>query len=386
MTMHRINLIFKKEMKSLFRDKKAILTIFLPILIYPILLMFFIGFTVVVQSNLDEKISTVAVDDNHPQILVDKLNDHEKLNVVYLSNNLDSDQIDAYLSVAYVDGVENYTIEFNSTIETSQFAANRLKSVLTEYNEELKTKKLNQAGLEASTLDFVTIKSEELTGNRDDRIISMMMGMFFPFLIMLYGITGTYTIASDLSAGEKERETLETIFSVPVKRFEIIMGKLLACVNVGIISGLVNIISMFPLLYAATVAIPDININISFVLLLYLIIMIIPVMIMTSTFFIGLGLVARTYQEAQSYGSILLILFMVPTFVVMIPDLEITNLVLSIPIANALMLMKEAFLGEYSFIRTLVVLLINLGISGFGIIIMNRLFKSDWVIFGGEEG
>lgn len=384
--MHRINLIFKKEMKSLFRDKKAILTILLPVLIYPVLLMFFIGFTVVVQSNLDEKISTVAVENNPPQVLIDKLNDHEKLNVVYSTNDLDSDQIDAYLSVAHVDGVENYTIEYNSTIETSQFAANRLKSVLTEYNEELKTSKLNEAGLEASTLDFVNIKSEELMGNRDDRIISMMMGMFFPFLIMLYGITGTYTIASDLSAGEKERETLETIFSVPVKRFEIIMGKLLACVNVGIISGLVNIISMFPLLYAATVAIPDININVSFVLLFYLIIMIIPVMIMTSTFFIGLGLVARTFQEAQSYGSILLILFMVPTFVVMVPDLEITNLVLSIPIANALMLMKEAFLGEYSFIRTFFVLLINLSISGAGIIIMNRLFKSDWVIFGGEKG
>ncbi|MBV1756278.1 MAG: ABC transporter permease subunit [Dethiosulfatibacter sp.] len=384
--MHRINLIFKKEMKSLFRDKKAILTILLPVLIYPVLLMFFIGFTVVVQSNLDEKISTVAVENNPPQVLIDKLNDHEKLNVVYSTNDLDSDQIDAYLSVAHVDGVENYTIEYNSTIETSQFAANRLKSVLTEYNEELKTSKLNEAGLEASTLDFVNIKSEELMGNRDDRIISMMMGMFFPFLIMLYGITGTYTIASDLSAGEKERETLETIFSVPVKRFEIIMGKLLACVNVGIISGLVNIISMFPLLYAATVAIPDININVSFVLLFYLIIMIIPVMIMTSTFFIGLGLVARTFQEAQSYGSILLILFMVPTFVVMVPDLEITNLVLSIPIANALMLMKEAFLGEYSLIRTFFVLLINLSISGAGIIIMNRLFKSDWVIFGGEKG
>jgi sodium transport system permease protein len=339
-----------------------------------------------VQSNLDDKISIVAVDDNVPSILSDRLNDHEKLSLMQFSSDADTNQIDGSLSVFYVDGVENYTIAYNSTVESSQQAANRLKSVLAEYNEELKTNKLNEAGIEPSALDFVTIKSEELKGNRDDRIISMMMGMFFPFLIMLYGITGTYTIASDLSAGEKERETLETIFSVPVKRFEIIMGKLLACVNVGVISGMVNIISMFPLVYAATVAIPDIKINISFVLLLYLIIMIMPVLIMTSTFFIGLGLVARTYQESQSYGSILLILFMVPTFVVMVPDLEITNLILSVPIANALMLMKDAFLGEYSVSRSLVVLLINLGISGIGIIIMNRLFKSDWVIFGGEKG
>jgi sodium transport system permease protein len=386
MIMNRINLMFRKEMKSLFRDKKAILTILLPVLIYPVLLIFFIGFSVVVQSNLDDKISIVAVDDNVPSILSDRLNDHEKLSLMQFSSDADTNQIDGSLSVFYVDGVENYTIAYNSTVESSQQAANRLKSVLAEYNEELKTNKLNEAGIEPSALDFVTIKSEELKGNRDDRIISMMMGMFFPFLIMLYGITGTYTIASDLSAGEKERETLETIFSVPVKRFEIIMGKLLACVNVGVISGMVNIISMFPLVYAATVAIPDIKINISFVLLLYLIIMIMPVLIMTSTFFIGLGLVARTYQESQSYGSILLILFMVPTFVVMVPDLEITNLILSVPIANALMLMKDAFLGEYSVSRSLVVLLINLGISGIGIIIMNRLFKSDWVIFGGEKG
>lgn len=384
--MNRINLIFRKEMKSLFRDKKAILTILLPVLIYPVLLIFFIGFTVVVQSNLDDKISIVAVDDNVPALLSDRLNNHEKLNIINLLSDLDTEQIDGSLSVTYVDGVENYTIQYNSTVESSQQAANRLRTVLTAYKEELKTNKLSDAGLEVSTLNFVIIKSEELMGNRDDRIISMMMGMLFPFLIMLYGITGTYTIASDLSAGEKERETLETIFSVPVKRFEIIMGKLLACVNVGIISGMVNIISMFPLLYAATVAIPDININISFVLLVYLIIMIIPVLIMTSTFFIGLGLVSRTYQESQSYGSILLILFMVPTFVVMVPDLEITSLILSVPIANALMLIKDAFLGEYSVSRTLIVLLINLGVSGIGIMIMNRLFKSDWVIFGGDKG
>lgn len=384
--MNRINLIFRKEMKSLFRDKKAILTILLPVLIYPVLLIFFIGFSVVVQSNLDDKISIVALDGNVPAILTERLNDHEKLNVMHFSSNLGTNQMDASLAANIDGGVENYIIKYNSTVESSQQAANRLRTVLIAYNEELKTNKLSEAGLEASTLDFVTIKSEELMGDRDDRIISMMMGMFFPFLIMLYGITGTYTIASDLSAGEKERETLETIFSVPVKRFEIIMGKLLACVNVGIVSGMVNIISMFPLLYAATVAIPDININISFVLLVYLIIMIIPVMIMTSTFFIGLGLVARTYQESQSYGSILLILFMVPTFVVMVPDLEITSIILSVPIANALMLMKDAFLGEYSVSRTLIVLLINLGVSGIGIIIMNRLFKSDWVIFGGEKG
>jgi sodium transport system permease protein len=358
----------------------------MPVLIYPILLIFFIGFSVVVQSNLDDEISIVAVDDNVPIILSDRLNNHEKLNIMHFPGNLDKRQIDGTLSVSYVDGVENYTIAYNSTVESSQQAANRLRSVLSEYNEELKANKLNEVGIELSTLDFVIIKSEELKGNRDDRIISMMMGMFFPFLIMLYGITGTYTIASDLSAGEKERETLETIFSVPLKRFEIIMGKLLACVNVGVISGMVNIISMFPLIYAATVAIPDIRINISFVLLLYLIIMIMPVLIMTSTFFIGLGLVARTYQESQSYGSILLILFMVPTFVVMVPDLEITNFILSVPIANALMLMKDAFLGEYSVSRSLIVLLINLGVSGIGIIIMNRLFKSDWVIFGGEKG
>ncbi|MDP3388123.1 MAG: hypothetical protein Q8S24_12865, partial [Eubacteriales bacterium] len=146
--MHKINLIFKKEMKSLFRDKKAFMTILLPVLIYPILLIFFIGFSVVVQSNLDEKISIVAVNDNIPTILTDRLNEHEKLNIVNFSSNLDLEDVDAYLSVAFEDGVENYTIGYNSTIEVSQFAANRLRSVLRIYNEDLKTNKLSEAGLE----------------------------------------------------------------------------------------------------------------------------------------------------------------------------------------------------------------------------------------------
>ena len=388
MTMNKIRLICRKEMRTLFRDKKALLTIFLPILIYPVLLIFFFGFSALIQSNMSEKSSNIALSDNFPQQLVQKFEAESKINLMpALSglSDLDSNDIDASVVLTQDDLVENYVVYYNSTSDSSQQAANRIRVILNSYSETLRLDVLESVELDLDIVSLVSIEHIELKGETDSRIFSMLLGMILPFIIMLYGITGVYTLSSDLSAGEKERETLETIFSVPVTRFEIIIGKLLACVNVGVISGMVNILAMFPLIFALATAIPDFSIDISLNLLLYLVLMLIPVMIMSSTFFIGLGLIAKTFQESQSYGSVLLIVLTAPTFIVMLPDVSINQTTLLIPVANALLLMKEAFLGNYNLIHSLIVLSIHLGLSLFGVILMNRLFKSDWVIFGGDS-
>ena len=213
--------------------------------------------------------------------------------------------------------------------------------------------------------------------------MATVMGMVVPFLIMLYAIIGTYTLSADVSAGEKERETLETLFSLPVSRTEIVVGKLLACVAVGMLSGLINLMAIFPLLYGIAYQVPDLTVSLSPGLLAFLALMLLPVMILTSTLFTGMGLLARTYQEAQSYGSVLLMILMLPCYLLLIPDIELTIMTLLIPITNTLLVMREAFLGNYAPGWIAGVLVINLGVAALGIAVVNRWFQSDRVMFGG---
>ncbi|AOY78040.1 ABC transporter permease [Clostridium formicaceticum] len=393
MSFQKINLIWHKEIKSLFRDKKALLTVFLPILIYPIIMIFFIGFSTIVQSNLAENISIVAVGNTVKESFIKTLKEDEKIKIVNLSSEeyaeeINKENLHAAITMTLEDAVEIYTLHYNSTIEASERAANRIRESYRTYEEKVKEDILYSRNIDKKIRDIVSIEIIEISeaGDASARILSMLLGTLVPFILMVYSIIGTYTIASDLSAGEKERETLETIFSVPIKRLEIIIGKLFACVTVGMISGLVNIVSMFPLLYVLLNHISDLNISLSSGLFLFLFIMLLPVMMMASAFLIGLGLFAKTYQEAQTYASVLLMLFMFPCYITLIPDIEITNFTLFIPITNALLMMKEAFLGDYDLVNIGTTLLINLAISVVAMITMNRLFKSDWVIFRGEKG
>ncbi|MDR5659077.1 ABC transporter permease subunit [Serpentinicella sp. ANB-PHB4] len=383
-------IIWKKEMIALFRDKKALLTIFLPILIYPLLIIIFMGFVNIVQSNLNQKVSTVAVKQYIADELLHKLEEDEKIQLIELQGaelvKEFEDQHDAQIKGSIDEGIEKYTLYFNRTIDTSQRAAMRVQRHIIEYEEEIREKNLDKIGMSDQINNIVQIEHIELTDDGESRSIYMILGMLIPFIIVIYGISGTYTIASDLSAGEKERNTLETIFSIPIKRFHIIIGKLLACVTVGIISGMVNILAIFPIVYGITVNIPEFQVSISLSLFLFLLIVLVVLMVLTSTFFIGLGLLAKTYQESQNYGSVLLILFMALSYIAILPAIEISTVTLMIPITNGILIMREAFLGNYTVLNTLYVLSINLGLAGIGVFIMNYLFKSDRVIFGGEKG
>ncbi|MPW25545.1 ABC transporter permease subunit [Alkalibaculum sp. M08DMB] len=386
--MKKINLILKKELRTTLRDKKTLITILIPILIYPILLIFYMGFSQVVQSDLTKNESLLAVDNNVPHDFLVRLEDDPIIRVSTVSPNVDYqslEDINARISFKSVKSGEMYTVHYNSTLEPSQQSANRIEEHFRDYEETIKSTQLKEANIDYEFENVVTIQEEEISGDMMSRVIAMALGLIFPLLIVLYGIIGTYTISSDLSAGEKDRETLETIFSVPIKRFEVIIGKLLACVIVGLLSGMINILALFPLAYAITTNIPELSISISFPLFLYLFLMLIPIMILTSAVFIGIGFISKTYQESQSYGSVLFIGFIALCYIPLVPNLEASSLTLSIPITNALLLMKEAFLGSYSLIDTIKVLGINLAVSGIGIYVMNKLFQSDWVVFGGKS-
>lgn len=384
--MKKINLIFKKEIKATIRDKKALLTILLPILIYPVLLILFFGFTQITQSSFEEATSLVAVFEDTPEDFVARLQQDPKIDLFIITQETTDEQLkqqNINAKLTFDEGHNAYIVSYYSTNDSSNQALNRIQRNFRQYQEDYKDGILKEADILDEFESIVSIHEEEISGDIGGRIVAMVLGLILPLIIVLYGVVGTYTISSDLSAGEKERETLETIFSVPIKRFEIIIGKLLACVTVGLLSGLVNILAMFPLVYAVSSSIPDLSISISFSLFIYLFIMLIPIMILTSAAFIGLGMFSKTYQESQSYGSILFIVFMALSYIPLIPNIELTPVTVLIPITNAMLLMKEAFLGSYSLINTFMALGINLGISLIAVVGMNKLFQSDWVIFGG---
>ena len=79
----------------------------------------------------------------------------------------------------------------------------------------------------------------------EERVAGETFGGLIPYLVILMCMTGAMYPAMDLTAGEKERATMETILSSPIERTHLVLGKFLAGADsvarygdaVGIIDG-----------------------------------------------------------------------------------------------------------------------------------------------------
>lgn len=399
-SLFKIRAIFNKEMKSLFRDRKALITIFLPVVLYPVMLILFLGIMNLIEGDTSKQIMALNVDQNISKDLLKILESDKTLKITSVTlseeaiQSLDFQTTQGYLEVQGKateaqkgTASQTYTLHYHSSYDSSVRLFRSVSDHYETFAENQKNNELKKLGISDAYANVLNIKIQEISGEKqgDARLISMALGLIVPFIIVLYGMLGTYTLSSDISAGEKERATLETIFSVPIKRAEIITGKLLSCVAVGLLSGGINLLALFPVLFAVTTQFPDIQIRISVGVFAFLFLMLIPVMILFSALFIAVGMASKTFQESQSYGSVLLVALMMPCYIAIIPDLEASTWVHLTPITNAMFLMREAFLGTYHLGTTLMVLAINMGVAALAVFVMSVLFSNDRIVFGGSK-
>lgn len=386
-----IKLIWMKELRSLKRDKKALLTIFLPILIYPVIMMFFFGITSLVEGNLGEEIRNVAFVDQVSEDIQLLIRDEEKIKVIVLEKNseeksINNNVVDVIIKEEIIEGVRHLAINYNSTIDSSNRGKNLVMSLLKAHKETLILYSVETLDFEQSVLELIAVETIEVTEESStSRVIASVLGVIAPFILIMYSIIGIYSITSDLSAGEKERFTLETIFSVPVPKEDIIIGKLFAGVSVGLLSGITNIISMFPIAYAVASMIPDLSVSFNPLLAVFILVMLLPVMVLACAVMLGCGLFAKTYQEAQTYGAFVMMALMLPSYIGMIPDIEYSTAISFLPVTNAMLAMREAFIGDFPLVQIGITLLFNCGLSIGAIFLMSKVFTSESVIFGSAK-
>lgn len=394
MTVNRwsnIKLIWMKEMRSLKRDKKALLTIFLPILIYPVIMMFFFGVTTLVEGNLGEEVRQVAVSGQISSELMDILASEELIEI----RRVDESSVEHYINEGTVDLViketmgpdgKELSLRYNSTIDSSNRGRKKVLHLLEDHKETLIIDAVESLDFDQSVLELVGTETIEITDESStSRVIASVLGVIAPFILVMYSVIGIYSITSDLSAGEKERYTLETIFSVPVPKQDVIMGKLFAGVSVGLLSGLTNIVSMFPLAYGIATMIPDLSVSFSPILPLFVLLMLLPVMMLACAIMLGCGLFAKTYQEAQTYGAFIMMAFMLPGYIGMVPDIEYSTAMAFLPVTNAMLAMREAFIGDFPMTQLTITLVFNCALSFLAVVFMSKVFTSESVIFGASK-
>jgi len=307
-----ILITIKKELRGILREKKSLMTM----LAMPLLVPFIIfSYSFLFDSMTDdEKKYNVGITYEMSEA-EEKLMDEFHLNTKKYDDSKEAKEgynkkeIDAYI-----------TKEDNKyTIYTKENSSNQVGMIIEKYfeayNNVLALDYLNEIGANPEKVySNITYSVEDISGG------NMMTSMIVSFSIMfaMMAITMTaITCATDIIAGEKEKGTLETILTFPIKSTDFIMGKYISIVIVTVSTTLISLVLMAVSLFIASntfTVFKDISLNIDLSMMLFMFLVMIAFSLFISGATIALASKSKTYKEAQSSLQPLSFITMVPMF------------------------------------------------------------------------
>ena len=360
MNIKGIGIVFKKEMKDLFRDRKTlIIGILIPLLIFPIMFGF-MGKGMEKNTKQVTENLKIALTDNGNSSLGTFLK-NQKSFIIIDSKDMKKDVQDGkiYVGLVIPEDFENsineektseINIMYDDTNQSSEMAKNIVASLINEaYSKEVVKSRLNSRGIDVSILNPFTIK-EEIVAKDKGGMGKLILGMILPMMLVLYAMTGPMAAATDLGAGEKERGTLEPLLTTQTSRMNLLFGKLLAITVMGVIGSVASLIGVFLGFKSGGGMFGG---DVSLVIPINTLIMIGLCTILLTMVFgaleLSISIYARSFKEAQTYLSPLTIIGIIAGYGTYMMDVKnISIAVLNIPLVNIVIVIKELISGIYN--------------------------------------
>ena len=373
--------ILKKELREMFRDKKSLSMM----LVIPI----FIPLLVIGMSALFESEMNMPITDYNTIGFSYELSDMEEniiesleINPVYdteenLASKFDTGEIDLYVTK------ENnvYTINGDDS-DTTTYASNLVESYFDSYKDYLQTDYLANHNVDPDEVMDIIVLEENITVE-DNFFASYVINYAFLFIIMAITVSATYP-ATDATAGEKERGTLETLLTFPIKSKDIIIGKFLSVSLSSIITGLLSLILAIVSLKLANNMFSiyeGMNLMLPLSSLFFALAVIIAYSFLISGLCIAIASKSKSFKEAQSALTPLTFISFFPGMIAFMVGITTTNLYACIPFLNYTLIFTDITNGNINYLHIILMLLSTIIIIAVVLKIIIKQYKSEKVLF-----
>lgn len=372
--------ILKKELREIIRDKKSLMMMFIMPFMVP---LFAIGMSFF-YSTMDKpvedynKIGISYTTTEAEKTILEEL----KIEPVYDTYENLKEKYEAGELNLYISKEENiYTLhgEYNENTELAKELAN---SYLEVYKAYLQSEYLIE-------YDINPIEVIEIIGHKEDIVVKenpfvkMITQECFLFVITALTISAIYA-ATDSIAGEKEKGTLETLLTFPVKARDIILGKFLGISISAIVAGLFSILLMVISLSYSNGAFEiykDMNIVPNMTTIIYAIFIVLIYSFFVSGLCIAIASKTKTYKEAQSALTPLSFVAMFPGLIATMISIKTTALLSMVPFLNISLLFNDIIVGKFSVLNLFLVFISSLIFIGIVLTIIIKQYKSEKVLF-----
>lgn len=396
--------ILSKELKRVFGDKKMVFSLFiLPIIliagIYGVM-FFLIGKE---KSSINEHVSEVYVQ-NMPDNFSELMAGHTdcKINTIPAGESVESYK-DGLLDGTY-DLVVVFPENFYENFKNAD-AGSALPDIKTFYNpsennsgeartrftgtylEEYKQILLKErfGSLDYAMVFSVDADNPDMIVQDKDKATGNILGSIIPYLITILIFAGAMGLGVDTIAGEKERGTIANLLISPIKRVDIIMGKIVSLAIVSVLSAAVYVISFIGSVVVLSgmggmgEMVNGLSLNFTTVQIIQFVVLLLGLVLLYVGIIGFVSLLAKNVKEAQSFIMPVYIIVMFAGMITMYSG-EVTSGSYMIPVYNTSAAFKGIFERTITMNQYLTSTIITYAFAGVMVWLMAKAMNSEKIM------
>ena len=354
--MNKLAVVFAKEVTDNFRDRRTLLSSFSLAVIGPI---FFVGLMVFVLDRAlgeaDKAIEFAVVGAEHaPQLMQHLAQQNTEITQQDIDEPRDlvrsgDHKIVLVINADYAERYASGTVNTLSLIyDSSEMSSARrdlaqLRRHINVYSRTVGAMRLWLRGIDPSVSSPITTQELDIASPAA-RALTILASL--PYFLVLVVFMGGFYLAIDTTAGEREHGSLEPLLTQPVSRTELVLGKICATALFAMLSLLIFLVS----LYFSVPFVPFERIGMALELgalqMASIFGITLPLILFAASLLTVVASFARSYKEAQTYLSIIVIIPTLPLLVAQLMNVETTLQIMLVPSLSQSNLMADLIKGE----------------------------------------
>ncbi len=279
------------------------------------------------------------------------------------------------------DTLGHVSVLYDSVRADSRKAQERLTEEANAFRLGLVADRVRARSLDPGFATAVEMHSQNVAP--PDRRTGMLLGSVLGYMLILISAMGGFYSAIDLTAGEKERGTMQTLLCAPVRSTEIIGGKFLAVWVISLLATLANLASMGATFSRVAAFGGEMRMTIGAYALTLVVLL--PVSFLLSALFLAVAAFAKDFKDGQNYLTPLLMALIMPLFVAATPQVELNPWTAFVPLVNIALLIKALFVSEAKPDAIFLTLLSSAAYAMLAILLAAKVFEREAVMLGGRE-
>jgi sodium transport system permease protein len=402
MSLRNVGIVYRKELTEALRDRRTVIsTILVPLLLFPVLSVGFGSLAVVLVGKAKEEVPKVMLrgGEDSPAV-VEGLKKLDKIEIVpetpAWKDQIINKEIRAAVEIpsgfqADVARQKSDTVKiFNYQGEMkSEFASDKIETYMKEYRDKVVKERLAAKNLAETVLKPFEVNRENVAP--PEKVSGAAFGGIIGYMVILLCMTGAMYPSMDLTAGEKERGTMETILSSPISRMHLVLGKFFLILTAALGTAALSVLSMgvsFSVLSHYTgkteggrAAAAEFLLKLGPKTVFSVFFMALPIAVLFSATLMTIALFAKTYKEAQSYLTPMTFIVIVPAVAAMLPGVELNAKLSLVPILGTSLLCKELVAGTYHWNLIAIIFASNCVYAAAALFLAIKMFQRESVLF-----